>query len=137
MPLYILKAYVSLPRLFDIYLRDFPSAYFFEVGDSYLSRKTILADLPQKTYGISLYDWEHIKGNHEDAGHFSTQDYSVSRVQVWPFDPKSLSSDQLTLAVAVSYSDLELYREPRLCGALRCLLVDYDIEPYCELPVYG
>lgn len=136
-PLYILKACVSSPRLFDVYLRDFPGSSFLEVGDSYLDSRTMLADLPQKTYGISLTDWNLLKSRHQYAGKFLPNDKSVSRLQIWPFDPMSLSAEQLKLAIAVSYSDLELYREPRLCGALRDLLVDYNIEPYSEPPIYG
>ncbi|GFM77091.1 hypothetical protein PSCICM_29100 [Pseudomonas cichorii] len=136
-PLYILKACVSSPRLFDVYLRDFPRSSFLEVGDSYLDSRTMLADLPQKTYGISITDWSLIKDHYRNAENFLPNDNSISRVQIWPFDPRSLSPEQLKLAVAVSYSDLELYREPRLSGALRNLLIDYDIEPYSEPPTYG
>lgn len=136
-PLYILKACVSSPRLFDVYLRDFPDSSFLKVGDSYLDSRTMLADLPQKTYGISLTEWNLIKGHYRNAENFMPNDSSISRVQIWPFDPRSLSPEQLKLAVAVSYSDLELYREPRLSGALRDLLVDYNIEPYSEPPTYG
>lgn len=136
-PLYILKACISSPRLFDVYLRNFPDNSFLEVGDSYLDGITMLADLPQKTYGVSLIDWDLIKNRYQNAGEFLPNDKSVSRVQVWPFDPRSLSPEQLKLAIAVSYSDLELYREPRLSGALRDLLVDYGIEPYSEPPIYG
>lgn len=136
-PLYILKACVSSPRLFDVYLRDFPRNSFLEVGDSYLDSRTMLADLPQKTYGISLTDWNLTKDYYRNAENFLPNDNSISRVQIWPFDPRSLSPEQLKLAVAVSYSDLELYREPRLSGALRDLLADYGIEPYSEPPTYG
>lgn len=136
-PLYILKACISSPRLFDVYLRDFPGTSFLKVGDSYLDSLTMLGDLPQKTYGVSLADWSRIKSRYQDAGSFLPNDKSVSRVQIWPFDPKSLTPEQLKLAIAVSYSDLELYREPRLSGALRDLLVDYGIEPYSEPPTYG
>ncbi|KPW28769.1 hypothetical protein ALP45_03916 [Pseudomonas coronafaciens pv. atropurpurea] len=136
-PLYILKACISSPRLFDVYLRDFPGSSFLKVGDSYLDSLTMLGDLPQKTYGVSLADWSRIKSRYQDAGSFLPNDKSVSRVQIWPFDPKSLTPEQLKLAIAVSYSDLELYREPRLSGALRDLLVDYGIEPYSEPPTYG
>jgi hypothetical protein len=136
-PLYILKACISSPRLFDVYLRDFHDSSFLKVSDSYLDSLTMLSDLPQKTYGISLTDWSLIKSRYQDAGSFLPNDKSVSRVQIWPFDPKSLSAEQLKLAIAVSYSDLELYREPRLSGALRELLVDYGVEPYSEPPTYG
>lgn len=136
-PLYILKACVSSPRLFDVYLRDFPRNSFLEVGDSYLDSRTMLADLPQKTYGISLTDWNLTKDYYRNADFFLPNDNSISRVQIWPFDPRSLSPEQLKLAIAVSYSDLELYREPRLSGALRDLLADYGIEPYSEPPTYG
>ncbi|WP_439850012.1 hypothetical protein ACTACG_17210 [Pseudomonas syringae] len=136
-PLYILKACVSSPRLFDVYLRDFPRNSFLEVGDSYLDSRTMLADLAQKTYGISITDWNLIKDHYRNAENFLPNDNSISRVQIWPFDPRSLSPEQLKLAVAVSYSDLELYREPRLSGALRNLLIDYNIESYSEPPTYG
>jgi len=50
------------------------------------------------------------------------------RLQLWPFDPYSLNERQLRLAVAVSFTDLELLNDPRLSGALEELLEDYNID---------
>lgn len=69
-----------------------------------------------------------------DSFHF--RDASVSKVQVWPYDPRGLSPEQMRLAVAVSYTDSELLEEPRLCGALSNLLSEYRVEFYWERRTY-
>lgn len=63
-----------------------------------------------------------------DEFHFT--DTSVSRIQVWPFDPSSLDLEAMKIAIALSITDLEMIYESRICGAVRDLLTDFDIDPY-------
>ncbi len=61
---------------------------------------------------------------------FHFTDTTVCRIQVWPFDPSTLDLEAMKIAVALSITDLEMDYEPRICGAVRDLLIDYKIEPY-------
>jgi len=136
-PLYVLKSLISSPRLFDVYWDDFNSANCAIAGDTFLDRFTMLADSKQKTYAISFEQWNILRGNHKDHQDFDAGNRDVLKIQVWPFEPQSLSAEQMLLAVAVSYSDVELLDEPRLCGALNMLLSDYNVECYWENRIYG
>lgn len=77
--------------------------------------------------------WSEIQGGLEILDELKFHDEGVSRVQVWPFDPSELTLEAMKLAVAVSYSDLELFREPRIFGAINEMLSEYriDAEPRC------
>ncbi|CAD5200361.1 hypothetical protein [Pseudomonas sp. FEN] len=88
----------------------------------------MLADWTQKTYGVELSTWKRIRTDLEVVTGFGFRDASVARIQVWPFDPMSLSFDALKIAVAVSYTDVELIREERVVGALNDLLDIYNFE---------
>jgi hypothetical protein len=52
-------------------------------------------------------------------------------VQVWSIDPSLLSEQQARLAIALSYTRLELYAEPRIIGALNDILesIGFFIDP--------
>ncbi|MNO07846.1 hypothetical protein D3C81_2302210 [compost metagenome] len=54
-------------------------------------------------------------------------------MQVWPFEPNTITLEAMKLAVAVSYSDLELIRESRIYGAINEMLSEYriDADPGC------
>jgi hypothetical protein len=116
------KKCVSSPRLFDLMVRQLPTEGLVNVGDSFLDKRTMLADWPQRTYGISLHVWVSIHKRVELVDVFHMNDASVSKVQVWPFDPASLSEEEMRLAVALSYTAAELYAEPRIVGSLNDVL---------------
>ena len=99
-----------------------------EVGDTYLSEHTMLSDLPRPTYGMSIRLWSSAHCTPLTPEQVDWRDGSMVRLQLWPFDPYSLNERQLRLAVAVSFTDLELLNDPRLSGALEELLEDYNID---------
>ncbi|GAA0279977.1 hypothetical protein [Pseudomonas rhodesiae] len=127
-PLRVLKALVSSPRLADFYVRDFNSDGHVHVGDSFLDKFTMLADMRQKTYGLSLHRWNEVSSKAVMVSNYDFRDLSVTRIQVWPFDPRDLHLESLKVAVAVSYTALELVREPRIVGALNELLLTYNVQ---------
>lgn len=88
----------------------------------------MLADRPQRTYGVSLERWKEISLSITEVETFGFRDVTVSRIQIWPFDPLSLSPEAMRIAVAVSYTSLELIREPRIVGALNDLLREYNFQ---------
>ncbi|NNA13721.1 hypothetical protein HBN71_21500 [Pseudomonas lundensis] len=112
------KQCVSSPRLFDLMVRQLPIEGLVHVGDTFLDKRTMLADWPQRTYGISLHGWISIHERVELVDVFHMNDASVSKVQVWPFDPASLGEAEMRLAMALSYTAAELYAEPRIVGSL-------------------
>lgn len=136
-PLYVLKSLISSPRLFDVCWRDFKSEEFVAVGDSFLDQHTMLADGRQKTYAISIDQWGALQNEYISVSDYKWDDKTISIIQVWPYDASNLTFDQLALAVAVSYTEVELLAEPRLCGALNDLLSEYSVETYWEPRVYG
>jgi hypothetical protein len=136
-PLYVLKSLISSPRLFDVCWREFKCDEFVAVGDSFLDQHTMLADGPQKTYAISLDQWIVLQDECATVSDYRWDDKTISIIQVWPYDARRLSFDQLALAVAVSYTEVELLAEPRLCGALNDLLSVYGVESYWEPRLYG
>ncbi|MCC9009858.1 hypothetical protein [Pseudomonas putida] len=93
-----------------------------------MSDNTLLGDLRHTTYGIELNRWRsedwptllinEIRDHHTD----------IVRLQIWPFDPNDLCDAQMRLAVSVSFTDLELFEEPRLSGAVDDLLEAFSID---------
>ncbi|MFT0475086.1 hypothetical protein ACMSI6_14230 [Pseudomonas antarctica] len=136
-PLYVLKSFISSPRLFDVFLRKFNSEDFVVVGDTFLEKHTMLGDNKQKTYAVPIGKWKTLQFLYQDISDFETKDEEVSKIQVWSFDPLDLNYEQMILAIAVAYNELELLEEPRLCGALNDLLFHYNIECYWEYRSYG
>ncbi len=127
----IVRSYVSSPRLMDIYVRQFPIQDQFFAGDSFLDQRTMLADSPQRTYGVSLLSWSLLKTDVEIVENYHYCDSSVTKVQIWPFDPRALTEPQSRLAVALSYTNLELYAEPRIIGSLNDILeeIGFFVDP--------
>jgi hypothetical protein len=125
------RSYVSSPRLMDIYVRQFPVQDQFFVGDSFLDQRTMLADSPQRTYGVSLLSWAVLQTDVEIVEDYHYSDSSISKVQIWPFDPHSLTEPQTRLAIALSYTSLELYAEPRVIGSLNEILeeIGFFVDP--------
>lgn len=136
-PFFVLASIVSSPRLFDVFLKNVSPNTFTEVGDTFLSKHTMLADNCEMTYAISLDQWNNLAGHYTEVDKYEKGDTSISKIQVWPFDPRLLTFEQMVLSVGMSYNDEELKDEPRLCGALRSLMKDYKVEYYWESRRYG
>lgn len=129
-PIRYLRALVSSPRLSDHFVRGFDPAGLVLVADSFLSEHTMMGDHAQRSYGVALEEWECIKGGLTEAEDFHFTDSSVIRVQVWPFDPADLELEAMKIAVALTFTDLEMIYESRICGAVDDLLTDYHINAY-------
>lgn len=123
-----LRAVLSSPRLADFFVRKLNTDRLTVVGDSFLSKHTSLGDWRYKTYGMSLSEWEEVQRTVEVVESVPFGDLSVSRLQIWPFDPQELSPEAMKLAVAVTYHNMELLYEPRVFGAINELLSEYNIE---------
>lgn len=126
-PIFMLRSIVSSPRLKDVFVRDFPVDDLVQVGDSYLDKHTMLADQPQKTYALSQVEWQRRESQANVVSEFHFRDTSVSKLQVWPFDPRNLDEEQLRIAVAVSFTEFEVFDEPRLSLSLGDLLADLSV----------
>lgn len=120
----LVKGYVSSPRLADFHVRGHHGAGLVVVGDTFLDARTMLADRPQKTYALPIYNWSEFVEDKELVDDPEFGDSNVTRIELWPFDPSTLSEQQLTLAVAISYSPREWIAEERIAGA-----VDQLIQP--------
>ncbi|MFJ3466658.1 hypothetical protein [Pseudomonas sp. NPDC090201] len=127
-PWRVLRSRVSSPRLADVYVKDLDPAGCTEVGDSFLEKHTMLADRPQRTYGMSLERWREVSSSITEVETFAFRDGTISRIQIWPFDPLCLPPEEMKIAVAVSYTALELIREPRIVGAINDLLREYNVQ---------
>ena len=125
-----LRSLVSSPRLSDHFVRGLDSRSLVLVADSFLSEHTMLGDHRQRSFGVSLKAWAQMRDRVEIVEDFHFTDTTVCRIQVWPFDPSTLDLEAMKIAVALSITDLEMDYEPRICGAVRDLLIDYHIEPY-------
>lgn len=125
-----LRSLVSSPRLSDHFVRGLDSRSLVLVADSFLSEHTMLGDHRQRSFGVSLKAWAQMRDRVEIVEDFHFTDTTVCRIQVWPFDPSTLDLEAMKIAVALSITDLEMDYEPRICGAVRDLLIDYKIEPY-------
>lgn len=126
-PIFMLRSIVSSPRLKDVFVRDFPVDDLVQVGDSYLDKHTMLADQPQKTYALSQVEWHRRESQANVVSEFHFRDTSVSKLQLWPFDPRILDEEQLRIAVAVSFTEFEVFDEPRLSLSLDDLLADLSV----------
>ncbi|MDT4830065.1 hypothetical protein FXN65_23990 [Metapseudomonas lalkuanensis] len=115
---------ISNPRIRDFYVRDLDASGLPLAGASALSEISMLADSWQKTYAISLSDWRDRPGTLQLVDRFHFQDPSIAIVQVWYCDPREIHPHELTwlLALAVSFTDCELRRCERTCGAINEVL---------------
>lgn len=128
-----LRSLISSPRLADYWIQDLSLDGLVEVGDSFLTKYSMLGDWDYKTYGIELSAWERIKGKSVmlERGDLKAADARkncVTRLQIWPFDPSTLGTEAMKLAVAVSYAPLELIYESRIVGAINEMLEAYGID---------
>jgi hypothetical protein len=117
------RSYVSPPRLFDITVRNLKPSLEC-VGDTFLDKRSMLADWPQRTYGVSMVQWIAMSSSVEQIDDYHHNDTSVAKIQVWSFEPSSLEEEQLRLAVALSYTAAEFRAESRIVGALNHVLND-------------
>lgn len=117
------RGVVSSPRLFDVAVQDLKES-LVSVGDTFLDQRSMLADWPQRTYGVSLERWRILSSKTQLIGAFHHNDASVSKIQVWSFEPGSLTEMQMRLAVALTYTNAELRAESRIVGALNHVLND-------------
>ncbi|MGE8063232.1 hypothetical protein [Pseudomonas sp. NPDC089547] len=129
-PIRYLRALVSSPRLSDHFVRGIDTSGLVLVADSFLSEYTMMGDHAQRSYGVALEEWMRIKGGLKEVESFHFTDSSVVRIQVWPFDPAELKLDAMKVAVALTFTDLEMIYESRICGAVDDLLAEYRIDPY-------
>ncbi|EPJ2807300.1 hypothetical protein ACTHGN_000287 [Pseudomonas putida] len=136
-PFFVLASIVSSPRLFDVFWKDVPPDTFIKAGDTFVEQHTMLTDYQQKTYAISLADWSRLDGTYTEVEQYYDTDASISKIQVWPYDPRNLTFEQMVLSVGMSFTEEEFKEEPRLCGALRELMKDYKVEYYWEHRRYG
>ncbi|QZP34295.1 hypothetical protein [Pseudomonas sp. DR48] len=118
----LVRNFVSSPRIMDIYVREAVIETPSFVGDSYLDQITMLADKRQKTVGISLKAWAVLEKTAGRVEKYHFDDASISVLQIWPFDPMSLSDEHLKIAIALSYTTGELRAESRIVGALNEVL---------------
>lgn len=116
------REYVSSPCLAEIYIGGRHGAGLVAVADTYLDAKTMLADRAHRSFAVSIFELGLYLKDKSVLAEVHWGDKNVTRLEVWPFDPGNLSQEQLTLAVALSYSDVELRREERVTGALNGLL---------------
>lgn len=128
-----LKSLISSPRLADFWIQDLNTEGLREVGDSFLSRHSMIGDWDCKSYGMELSKWEQIEAEsimleYGDLKKAHAEKHTVTRLQIWPFNPSTLSLEAMKLAVAVSYTSLELNYEPRIFGAINQMLEEYGID---------
>jgi len=125
----VLRGYYEKAKPSDPEIRTHNGMALIEVGDSFLSSRTMLADGTQKTYAISIHELEEFKRGkdivvEDEKFDHDFADVNVAQIQIWPFDPAELSEEQLILAVAISYSPRDWLVNERVAGA-----VDHLIRP--------
>ncbi|WP_427144053.1 hypothetical protein ACQCLI_12700 [Pseudomonas nitroreducens] len=118
------RGYVSSPKLAEIYVRGQhgAGAGLVAVGDTYLDARTMLADRAQKTYAVSILELDRFLDGKEVIKEPGFRDVNATRIEVWSFDPATLPPDQLTLAVALSYTTREFIQNERAAGAVNELI---------------
>jgi hypothetical protein len=112
------RSLVSSPRLKSLFVRAFSHPALAEAGDTFLDSRTLLADSPQKTMAISLTNYLLLEGAVEFVDEYSPNDLSLTRLQVWPFEPGDLNEFAMAVAVALSYTPAELLAESRISLAI-------------------
>lgn len=126
-----LRDLVSSPRLADHLLEYIDTDGLVLVGDSFLNHQICCGECERSTYAISLDRWLAIKDEVRFARDGAESNEGAICIQVWPFDPSSLSLQALSIAVSVSYSDLELQNQPKTAEAIN-MLVDRCLNEWNE-----
>ncbi|WP_170842884.1 hypothetical protein [Pseudomonas panipatensis] len=116
------RGYVSSPKLAEIYVRGIHGEGLVAVGDTYLDARTMLADRAQKTYAVPIQQLDQFLAGKEVIKEVGFRDKDATRIEVWSFDPATLPPDQLTLAVALSYTIREFQQNERAAGAVSELI---------------
>lgn len=119
------RDFVSSPRLFDVYVNGPASAGMAPAGDSFLDMHTLLADKRQKTYALSLSNWQAGRESLAVVQECSPLDGEIICVQIWPFEIETLDHFQRVIAVAMSYTRAELEAESRISSALNDLVEEF------------
>lgn len=119
------RSVVSSPRLMSFSARCFSHPGLVIAGESYLSQHTMIADGYRKTYAISMQDWLEINDFVEKVEWCEPFDKAVMNVQVWPFTPSELSPFAMAVAVALSFSPMELRAESRISLAVDELVEEW------------
>lgn len=117
-----LRSLVSSPRLMSFSVKAFSHPALSTSGDTYLDALTMLADYPQKTWAISLHEFTPMRELLEFVDEYNPRDASVMKLQVWPYDPKTLDDYPMAVAVALSYTPTELMAESRISLAINELV---------------
>lgn len=119
------RSLVSSPRLISLNVRAFSHPALVVAGDSYLDSRTMLADYPQKTCALPLTDYLLLASTLESCDKFDPNDRSVMKLQIWPYDPGELCDFAMTVAVALSYTPMELMAESRISRAIDELVSEW------------
>lgn len=114
----LVRSFVSSPRLMSFRVKFFSHPALSPAGNTYLDKRTMLADCPQKTYAIALHEWETLIEHVVFVDEFGWRDASIMNIQVWPYTPASLGEFAMTIAVALSYTPAELMAESRISLAI-------------------
>jgi len=116
------RGYVSSPKIAEIHVRGQHGAGLVAVGDTYLDERTMLADRAQKTYAVPIKQLDEFLADKEMIDEPDFRDENATRIEIWSFDPATLSPDVLTLAVALSYTPREFNQNERAAGAVNELI---------------
>lgn len=109
---------ISSPRLMSFGVRAFTHQGLAVAGDSYLDKFTMLGDGLQKTFALSLDNWNLISDRIEYVENYDFRDPTVVKLQIWSVAPHSLGPFAMAMAVALSYKRSELIAESRISLAL-------------------
>ena len=109
----VLREHFSSPRMFDVYLHQFSHEPYKAVGTSFLSRYTLLADHPEPTVAISIFDWNNKFKNNCCILENPKPGEQFIRVQIWSIDPVGIGYNRMSTAVLLSFTEAEL-QDPRL-----------------------
>ncbi|HEK2289128.1 TPA: hypothetical protein ACRNTS_004626 [Pseudomonas aeruginosa] len=114
----LVRNFVSSPRLMSFRVKLFSHPALSPAGNTYLDKRTMLADFPQKTYAVAFHEWKNLVDHVVFVDKFAWRDASIMNIQVWPYTPASLDEFAMTIAVALSYTPVELMAESRISLAL-------------------
>lgn len=121
----LLRSLVSSPNLAAMYVRAFSHPALCAAGETYLDARTMLADRRQRTYALSLSEWEQLAQRVEVLDEYQFTDLSIMKLQIWPFDPRVLDDFQMAIAVSLSFLPSELMADSRVSLAIDELVQDW------------
>lgn len=116
------RGYVSSPKLAEVHVRGQLSEGLVAVGDTYLDARTMLTDRAQKTYAAPLLRLDEFLASKELIDEPDFRDTNATRIEIWSFDPATLSQVELTLAIALSYTSREFMQNERAAWAVNELI---------------